>query len=550
MDLIQYERTKFELAAILRSAEARLRSVRSNTQSPFTELFARLAEDRFNLIVIGRFSRGKSSLMNALLDTERLPMGIVPITSVITTVSYGSRERAFVEYQGSHLDIELPLDKLPDYITQQGNPGNRRAVTVARVELPSELLRRGFHFVDTPGLGSAITANNLTTERFLPQADAFMLVTSFDSPLSEEELNVLRRIAPSASRVFLVVNKHDLASPAERREALAHVHDQARRAFGEPVPRMFCVSAREALEANRNRDQERYAASGVEQLRAEVTRFLLADRQTHFLLRMCERVADALKEAPYSKEDADRLRNIQQSVGQGRPDVTWTHALAHSRQLFGKGFRSCEVCRQLDDGLYDFLCQYQWRLASEHSAQADLAARGGLCSFHYWHLESVASPQGICIGLSALVERWARRLQDAAAAAQRASDPGQWQGMRPTQETCDLCRVHLRIERTGVARMAQRLEGASSTLHALAAELCLPHLEQVIQCVSPDTVARRLLLAEAAALQRLSEDMRRYALQRDGLRRELASEEDASADHRALMLLGGHRNVFGLRHRA
>jgi predicted GTPase len=271
MDLIQYERTKFELAAILRSAEARLRSVRSNTQSPFTELFARLAEDRFNLIVIGRFSRGKSSLMNALLDTEHLPMGIVPITSVITTASYGSRERAFVEYQGSHLDIELPLDKLPDYITQQPNRGtreNRRAVTVARVELPSELLRRGFHFVDTPGLGSAITANNLTTERFLPQADAFMLVTSFDSPLSEEELNVLRRIAPSASRVFLVVNKHDLASPAERREALAHVHDQARRAFGEPVPRVFSVSAREALGANRKRYKERYAASGVEQLRA------------------------------------------------------------------------------------------------------------------------------------------------------------------------------------------------------------------------------------------------------------------------------------------
>jgi GTP-binding protein EngB required for normal cell division len=297
VDLIQYEQAKFELAAILRSAGMRLRSEGLNVQGPFSDLFARLADDRFNLMVIGRFSRGKSSLMNALLDTERLPMGIVPITSVITTVSYGSGERAFIEYQGSHLDIELTLDKLPDYITQQGNPGNQRRVTPARIELPFELLRRGFHFIDTPGLGSAITANTLTTERFLPQADALMVVTSFDSTLSEEELRVLRRIAPSANHAFLVINKHDLVSAAERSEVLAHVEQQARRVFGQPVPGIFSVSAREALEAKRNRDSERYAASGVDRLRAEVTRFLLTDRQTHFLLRTCERVFDALKEA-------------------------------------------------------------------------------------------------------------------------------------------------------------------------------------------------------------------------------------------------------------
>jgi len=80
-----------------------------------------------------------------------------------------------------------------------------------------------------------------------------------------------------------------------------------------------------------------------------------------------------------------------------------------------------------------------------------------------------------------------------------------------------------------------------------AAGLCLPHLEMILGKIGPASVARRLLLGEAAALQRLSEDMRRYALKRDGLRRALASDEDLSAGRRALMLLGGHRNVFGPR---
>jgi GTP-binding protein EngB required for normal cell division len=542
VDLIQYEQTKFELATILRSAGTRLHAKQSDVQAPFSDLFARLAEDRFNLMVIGRFSRGKSSLMNALLDMERLPMGIVPITSVITTVVYGSRERALIEYENSHLNTEVTLEQLPQFITQQGNPGNQRRVALARIELPSELLRRGFYLVDTPGLGSAFRQNTLTTERFLPQADAFMVVTSFDSPLSAEELEVLRRIAPSASRVFLVINKHDLVSAADRVEVLAHVTDQARRAFGEPVPSLFSVSAREALEANRSRDTARYAASGVDTLRSEVTRFLLTDRQTNFLLRMCERVASALSEVPNSKQDSDRLRAIQDSVAQSRPDVRWNRpsndaaGVAHEA-----GFKRCEICEQLDRGLYDFLCHYQWEITTDRSTQNELAERGGLCAFHYWQLGSIASPRTICVGLSPLVDRWARQLHHVATLADRSGQRAAWQELQPS--TCELCRTHTSIEQEALASMARRLEGAAATHSGL----CLLHLEMLTRTIGLTAAARQLLLSESAALKRLAEDMRRYALQRDGLRRDLASDEDATADRRALMLLGGHPNVFGSR---
>jgi GTP-binding protein EngB required for normal cell division len=542
VDLIQYEQTKFELATILRSAGMRLRAGHSDAQAPFADLFARLAEDRFNLMVIGRFSRGKSSLMNALLDTERLPMGIVPITSVITTVVYGSRERALIEYQNSHLNTEVTLEQLPQFITQQGNPGNQRRVALARIELPSELLWRGFHLVDTPGLGSAFTQNTLTTERFLPQADAFMVVTSFDSPLAAEELEVLRRIAPSASRVFLVINKHDLASTAERAEVLAHVTDQARRVFGEPAPSLFSVSAREALEAGHSRDSARYAASGVETLRSEVTRFLLTDRQSNFLLRMCERVAGALREVPYSREDSDRLRAIHESVARSRPDVRWKHPPDSAAGVMpDAAFKRCEICEQLDKGLYDFLCHYQWEITSDRSTQDHLADHGGLCAFHCWQLGSIASPKTICVGLAPLVDRWARRLHEMATLADRSGQGAAWQELQPGR--CELCRTHISIEQEALAGMARRLEGGE----AAHAGLCLMHLEGLTRAIGPGGVARRLLLCEDAALRRLAEDMRRYALKRDGLRRDLASDEDLSADRRALMLLGGHRNVFGFR---
>jgi hypothetical protein len=43
-------------------------------------------------------------------------------------------------------------------------------VTSVEVEVPAEILRLGFEFADTPGIGSAIEVNTATTERFLPQA--------------------------------------------------------------------------------------------------------------------------------------------------------------------------------------------------------------------------------------------------------------------------------------------------------------------------------------------------------------------------------------------
>jgi hypothetical protein len=52
-----------------------------------------------------------------------------------------------------------------------------------------------------------------------------------------------------------------------------------------------------------------------------------------------------------------------------------------------------------------------------------------------------------------------------------------------------------------------------------------------------------LILRQAALLERLSEDMRRFALKHDGLRRYLASEEETNAADRALLILAGHRTI-------
>jgi Dynamin family len=109
MDLKTYEQVKFELAALIRSGQLiasepeKDPNKRHDLEQSWRNLLNRLAEDRFTVVVAGRFSRGKSSLMNAVLGMDRLPTGIVPLTSVITYVRYGTSERVLLNYEGTRL---------------------------------------------------------------------------------------------------------------------------------------------------------------------------------------------------------------------------------------------------------------------------------------------------------------------------------------------------------------------------------------------------------------------------------------------------------------
>ncbi len=240
MDLKEYEQQKFAIAEIVRSAQA-VDTKDQALQSDCRDLLTRLAEDRFNLLVVGRFSRGKSTLMNAILGGDLLPTGIVPLTSVITTVRYGSRKQLVLNFNNSNLRREVPLSQLAEYVTQQSNPGNIKNIAYVEIELPVEILRRGFFFVDSPGLGSSISENTETTERFLPQADAFVLVTSYESPLSEEEDRILHRIRLTNKRLFVVINKQDTVSAAQRGEVIKFVMDRLERFSFSEVPRIFSI---------------------------------------------------------------------------------------------------------------------------------------------------------------------------------------------------------------------------------------------------------------------------------------------------------------------
>lgn len=199
----------------------------------------------FNLVILGEFKRGKSTLVNALLGATVLPTGVIPLTCITTVIRYGEGPAIFILFQDGRKE-QMEIAQLEKYVTERGNPKNTLAVDLVEVQYPSSLLKDSVRIVDTPGTGSINLHNTETTYSFLPEADAALFVLSADQPASINELKFLNDAKELIDKFFFVQNKIDILTDSERAEALEFLTRSLAEQIGN-TPTVYPVSARRAL---------------------------------------------------------------------------------------------------------------------------------------------------------------------------------------------------------------------------------------------------------------------------------------------------------------
>lgn len=241
-----FAQRKDEIAKNLRRLSA-LQIVGTNQrlQKSAAALQSKLESYAFNLVILGEFKRGKSTLVNALLGANVLPTGVIPLTSITTVILYGENPHISVLFLDGRRD-GLEITELSKYVTERGNPKNTFAVDIVEVRYPSPLLKESVRIVDTPGTGSVNVHNTETTYSFLPEADAALFVLSADQPASITELNFLSDAKNLIDKFFFVQNKIDILTDEERKETLEFLTRSLTKQLG-CAPTIYPVSARQAL---------------------------------------------------------------------------------------------------------------------------------------------------------------------------------------------------------------------------------------------------------------------------------------------------------------
>jgi GTP-binding protein EngB required for normal cell division len=193
--------------------------------------------------VVGEFKRGKSSLVNALLGRQVLPVGVLPLTAVPTVLERGD-EACVVEFADGRAEPH-PLQALASFVTEAHNPGNRLGVARVTARLHAPLLDDGVRLVDTPGVGSVYEHNTAAADAYLPSLDAAVLVTSADPPISKAERSFLERVAEHAVRLFVVLNKADYLHAADLATTVAFTEGVVRQVVPDWPGPLYALSARD-----------------------------------------------------------------------------------------------------------------------------------------------------------------------------------------------------------------------------------------------------------------------------------------------------------------
>ena len=204
-----------------------------------------------DVAILGQFKAGKSSFVNSLIGQNVLPVGVIPVTTVISRLQFGEQERATVSFfDGTRK--EIPIAELDEYTAEAKNPSNQKSVEMVDIELPALADYAGLRLVDTPGLGSVFKAHMEVSSNWLPEVGAAVLAVSADRPLSENDLQLIRELTQYTPRIILLLTKADLLSPSQQDEVVKFFEDTVKRELNREFP-IFLYSTKTDTERFRHR---------------------------------------------------------------------------------------------------------------------------------------------------------------------------------------------------------------------------------------------------------------------------------------------------------
>lgn len=258
-------------------------------------------EQTLNIAIFGRFKAGKSSFLNHLLGRQLLPVGVIPVTTVVTEIQYGPCEGAEIRYLDGRAE-HVPVERIGEFISESANPENSKQVGRVRVALPAMERYRGIRFVDTPGLESVFEHNTDASLEWLPNVGLALVAVGVDPPLSQHDIALIRNLSRYTPNISLLLTKVDVLDEGERAEVHDFVQKQLGRYWDGSVP-VFPYSVRPGFEHLRVALDERLLAqvhAGADEQRTIILR--------HKIDSLLQECADYLTVALKAAETADSER--------------------------------------------------------------------------------------------------------------------------------------------------------------------------------------------------------------------------------------------------
>lgn len=298
------------------------------------KLQKRFRDPEFRLAIIGNFSSGKSTFLNALFGRELLAISDLPATAIPTYIRWNKKEAMERSQMYDKQDTQEPFIMLT---TKDGKEypltdmGHKKLKKEKRIRLPRDVgeaidyltttnaligtiekvdisfpERDGFDnfcLIDTPGINPGDEESRkhvLQTQNVLrKEADAAMILYTVLNAMARDTKQFMEENAEHLMEdAIIVLTKADLIPENQIEKVMRYTRKVTREQFCQRDPRVYCISAGRAVEYNSKRavgEKDREWKEGFDRMVGEVMK-LLQVRRTEIISRRIASVIEGMVE--------------------------------------------------------------------------------------------------------------------------------------------------------------------------------------------------------------------------------------------------------------
>jgi GTPase SAR1 family protein len=301
----------------------------------------KIQSQRFRVAVVGEFSRGKSTLINALLGEQIQPVRAIPCSGTLTVLKHGVRKRVVCRYRdGREEEISIAHYQEKAAISTNAALGNFiDELAISEIdelifEHPAlDLCGSGVEIIDTPGLNEHPCRTTIT-QKLLMNADAIIFLTHAQQSFNEGERNLLQelktqlndgKVDEAAENIFIVVNFWDLVSTdIDCQQIQQRVKNilQGPNKMIRGENRIHFISSKAALDAILNKTEDRYLKS-FRHFTESLESFLTSERGYLEIQRSALRLARLIQSSINELHQAERFLDGQLNLSDEEKNKFW-----------------------------------------------------------------------------------------------------------------------------------------------------------------------------------------------------------------------------------
>lgn len=324
----------------------------------------RIEHPMYDIVVCGEVKKGKSTLLNAIIGQDILPVDNEIATSQVFRITNSSVESFELVFNDGTRQA-IAREDLPKYGSQvdanlSGETSfNDKMLAYIQVNVPVAFLPDNVSLVDTPGLGAIYKSHEWITQNYVKKAAGVLFVFDPKTPLVKQEQEFIKKVLDITHYMMFVMTKIDTVEPSVWTSQLRRTEESLSEMFVErklDSPTIYPISAvtmKKAVQtSSENIRNARISKSLFPNLKDELMRiitksvaltyttFALYETQNH-VIKVRAYIGDMLKASAEAGQQMDAQFKNEKLALQAQLQQEWGAGSTQSKQLADDVARVC-----------------------------------------------------------------------------------------------------------------------------------------------------------------------------------------------------------------